>query len=108
MEDIEVRHMKINKKLYSVALVSIALFLFLIFVSSAASASQRITETRITTSGSAAYPDIYGNKIVWQDSRNGNNFHIPKHIRQEANLKGQSYRLKYIPEGSTLKLKRVE
>ncbi len=29
-------------------------------------------EKRITTSGSAYCPDIYGNRIVWTDDRNGN------------------------------------
>jgi len=54
--------METNKKLYSVALVSVALILFLIFVSSTASAasSPTITETRITTHGTASNPDIYG------------------------------------------------
>jgi beta propeller repeat protein len=28
-------------------------------------------ETQITTSGSAANPDIYGDRIVWQDDRDG-------------------------------------
>src|SRR5665647_1510057 len=64
--------MKVNKKLHSVVLVSVALILFLILVSSASSASPKITETQITTSGSASNPDISGNKIVWQDSRLGN------------------------------------
>jgi beta propeller repeat protein len=50
------------------------LVLFLIFISSAVSAAPlRFTETRITTNGSdQIYPDIYGNRIVWQDERNGN------------------------------------
>ena len=30
------------------------------------------SETRITTSGSAIYPAIYGDRIVWMDGRNGN------------------------------------
>jgi beta propeller repeat protein len=30
-------------------------------------------ETQITTTGTAYYPAIYGNKIVWYDGRNGNN-----------------------------------
>jgi beta propeller repeat protein len=30
------------------------------------------TETRISNSGSATNPSIYGNRIVWQDDRNGN------------------------------------
>jgi beta propeller repeat protein len=70
--------MKINKKLHSVALASSALVLFLILISSTAlavteqSASLTINKTRITTSGSAAYPSIYGDRIVWQDWRNGN------------------------------------
>jgi beta propeller repeat protein len=62
--------MKTNKKLYSLALVSSALILFLILVSSTASAS--ITETRITTHGMACEPQIYGDKIVWEDLRNEN------------------------------------
>jgi beta propeller repeat protein len=66
--------MKINKKLHSVVLASIIMILFLIMVSSTALAasSSVITETRITTHGTAANPDIYGDKIVWQDNRAGN------------------------------------
>jgi len=66
--------MKINKKLYSVASVLTVLILFLILVSSTASAASlsAITETRITNHGTASSPDIYGDKIVWQDNRNGN------------------------------------
>jgi beta propeller repeat protein len=36
------------------------------------SASPKITETQITNSGSASDPRIYGDRIVWQDDRNGN------------------------------------
>jgi len=67
--------MNINKKLYPTVLVLAAL-IFLIFVISTASAataqnnSPLITETQISTSGSA--PAIYGDRIVWQDDRNGN------------------------------------
>ncbi|HII92149.1 MAG TPA: PKD domain-containing protein [Methanosarcina sp.] len=66
--------MKLNKKSYSLALASAVLILCLIFVSSAASAASlsAITETRITNHGTASSPDIYGDKIVWQDNRNGN------------------------------------
>jgi len=66
--------MKINNKLYSVASVLTVLILFLILVSSTASAASpsAITETRITNHGTASNPDIYGDKIVWQDNRNGN------------------------------------
>ena len=66
--------MKVNKKSYSVTLASAVLILFLILVSSAASAASpsAITETRITNHGTASNPDIYGDKIVWQDNRNGN------------------------------------
>jgi beta propeller repeat protein len=90
--------MKTNKKLHLLALTSVAMVLFLILVSSAASASvgnetlngtspditqssitkasisaaPKITETRITTHKTASNPDIYGNTIVWQDNRNGN------------------------------------
>jgi beta propeller repeat protein len=58
------------KKLYSVASISAAVILFLILVSSTASAS--ITEKWITNHGTASSPAIYGNTIVWQDERNGN------------------------------------
>jgi len=54
----------------STALASAAVLLFLILVSSTASAS--ITETPITNHGTVAFPAIYGNNIVWQDSRSGN------------------------------------
>src|SRR5574344_1792401 len=68
------RVMRINKKLYSVTLASVSLILFLILVTSAASAaSPTVTETRITTNPSNSLnPDVYGNTIVWQDDRNGN------------------------------------
>ena len=59
------------KKLYSVASVSAAVILFLIIVSSTASAS--ITETWITNHGTAREGcDIYNNTVVWTDWRNGN------------------------------------
>jgi beta propeller repeat protein len=70
--------MKTNKKLNSVALASAALILFLILVSSTVSAateqtgSLTINKTQITTSGSTGFPSIYGDRIVWQDWRNGN------------------------------------
>jgi len=69
--------METRKKLYSIALASVTLILFLILISSTASASDvqnafsTITETKITTNGSANDPTIYDDKIVWQDSRNG-------------------------------------
>ncbi|MDR7665166.1 PKD domain-containing protein [Methanosarcina sp. Z-7115] len=78
--------MKINKKLHSLALASSALVLFLILVSSTVSAateqtaSLTINETRITTSGSAAFPAIYGDRIVWEDWRNGNRDNGPFNI----------------------------
>jgi beta propeller repeat protein len=63
-----------RKKLYSMALASVALILFLILVlSTASAASPTITETRITTNSfDSDNPVIYGNNIVWQDKRNGN------------------------------------
>ena len=66
--------MKTHKKLYSATFASVVLILFLILVSSVASAATpMITETRITTNPSNSMnPDIYGNTIVWQDDRNGN------------------------------------
>jgi beta propeller repeat protein len=63
--------MKNSEKLYSIAKSSAVAVLFLILVSSAVSAS--ITEKRITTNPSTSVnPVIYGNRIVWQDYRNGN------------------------------------
>jgi len=63
--------MKNKKRLYSIAITSAVLILFLIIVSSTASAS--ITEKQITTNPSnSKNPVIYGNKVVWQDNRNGN------------------------------------
>ncbi|HWQ48772.1 MAG TPA: PKD domain-containing protein, partial [Methanosarcina sp.] len=35
-------------------------------------AALKIPKTRITTHGTASNPDIYGDKIVWQDNRAGN------------------------------------
>jgi len=70
--------MRNNKKLNSVALSAVSLILFLSLVSSTALAatldnpSLTINETRITTSGSAEDPEIYGDTIVWQDNRSGN------------------------------------
>ncbi|HHV25128.1 MAG TPA: cell surface protein, partial [Methanosarcina sp.] len=62
------------KTLYKISLISIALVLLLVSsIASAATAesvSPMITETKITTSGSARYPAIYGDKIVWEDRRN--------------------------------------
>jgi beta propeller repeat protein len=63
--------MKAYKKLCSIAFISAILILLLVLVSSAASVSPKITNTRITTSGSAENPAIYGNKIVWSDNRSG-------------------------------------
>jgi beta propeller repeat protein len=65
--------MKNNTKLHSAALALATLILFIIIVSSTVSAaSPKITETRITTHGTAEIPAIYGNIIAWQDNRNGN------------------------------------
>jgi len=62
---------KLNKKSYLVDIASAALILFLILVSSTASAatvgqsSLSVDETRITTSGGVISRDIYNDKIVW-------------------------------------------
>jgi beta propeller repeat protein len=64
------REMRHKEKLHSIAIASVAVILFLILVSSTASAS--ITEKWITNHGTASNPAIYGNTIVWQDERNGN------------------------------------
>ena len=71
--------MRIMNKMMTVcktSLISIALALFLV-LSTASAATERcisptITETRITTSGSASYPGIYNDIIVWVDDRTGN------------------------------------
>jgi beta propeller repeat protein len=66
--------MEYKSKSFSVALTATALILFLILVPSAASAAPlTIAETQITTSGNASNADIYSNRIVWQDARNGGN-----------------------------------
>ncbi|MCO5382660.1 PKD domain-containing protein [Methanosarcina sp. Z-7115] len=41
-------------------------------VSAVDTAAPKITETQITTSGQADRPAIYGDRIVWEDWRNGN------------------------------------
>ena len=80
--------MKYKEKAYSIALASTVMIIFLIFVSSTASAAPgqegtgtttksiqsaapKITETRITTTGSASDPHIYGDRVVYEDNRNG-------------------------------------
>ena len=69
--------MKHRNKLCSIALVSISLISFLILVLYPAAAAQSsqllITETQTTANESLQeFPDIYGDRIVWQDFRNGN------------------------------------
>jgi len=61
----------------TISLISIA-FILCLFLSTASadtaeSVLPTITETRITTSGSANDPDIYNDIIAWVDYRNGNN-----------------------------------
>jgi beta propeller repeat protein len=64
--------MKEKSKSFSVALAAKALVLFLVLIPSAASAGPlTVTETQITTSGSAENPAVYGDRIVWVDGRNG-------------------------------------
>ncbi len=66
-----------EKESYPIALASVAMILFLILISSVASAyseqsaSPTITETQITANRSSSSPAIYGDKIVYQDSLNG-------------------------------------
>ncbi len=68
--------MKKIKTFYKASLLSITCVLLLVaytaLATNAESVSPTITETRITTSGSASDPDIYGDKIVFLDNRNGN------------------------------------
>ncbi|HEX3013128.1 MAG TPA: hypothetical protein VHO92_02485 [Methanobacterium sp.] len=84
--------MKTSKKIYSLALASAALVLVLILFSSMASAatekkfSPNINITQITTSGIATHPDIYSDKIVWEeDYSNGyaSNIHMYDLSKQE-------------------------
>lgn len=94
--------MESKRKLFSVALVSAATILFLILISSTALAttlenpSLTINKTRITTSGSAEYPEIYGDNIVWQDNRSGNwdiymyNISTKKEIQITTNKSAQT------------------
>jgi len=69
--------MKLNIKSCSIFLASISLVLFLILISSMASAStaqntsSTIVETRITLNGSAVSPAINGDRIVYQGYQNG-------------------------------------
>lgn len=70
--------MRNKEKLFSIALTSASLVLFLILISSVASASTvqnsqlTINETQITTNTSDQYyPNIYGDTFVWFDIGNG-------------------------------------
>ncbi|WP_292379192.1 PGF-pre-PGF domain-containing protein [Methanosarcina sp. UBA289] len=69
--------MKDKENIHPIALASITAVSFLIIVLSTASAATeqnvwpKITETRITTSGFAYSPDIYGDRIVWINKSNG-------------------------------------
>jgi beta propeller repeat protein len=66
--------MRNKKGLYLAILISTALVLLLfLFSSSASAATSNIKITKITTSGSAQGPAISGNRIVYYDSRDGNN-----------------------------------
>lgn len=68
--------MRNKEKLFSIALTSTAIVLFLILISSTASAPAvqsnpfTINETQITTNASDQYyPNIYGDTVVWFDTR---------------------------------------
>jgi len=72
--------MERKRTFHSLFLASTALVLFLILALSVVSASpaQRVagqltlTETQITTNKSSQeYPAIYGDRIVWEDNRDG-------------------------------------
>ncbi|WP_440946860.1 PGF-pre-PGF domain-containing protein [Methanosarcina sp. T3] len=72
------KNMKSKRKFHILPLASATLILFLMLISFTAStataeiASPEITETRITTDGSNHYfPAVYGNRIIWEDERNG-------------------------------------
>ena len=64
--------MKINKR--TTICLGIFLVLFMMTVGNAAAVQKEGTETQITTSTSSQLnPAIYGERIVWQDGRNGGN-----------------------------------
>ncbi|MGB9927333.1 MAG: PKD domain-containing protein [Methanosarcina sp.] len=66
--------MKNKSKSCLIGLAATVMILFLILGSSAASATPlAIAETKIANSGNASNADIYGNRIVWQDTRSGGN-----------------------------------
>jgi len=77
--------MQNNKKLYILPFIYVIAILFLIVISSTASAS--ITETKITNYGKAGSPAIYGNKIVWSDI----NTEVSKIHIYDISTKKQSY-----------------
>jgi beta propeller repeat protein len=64
--------MKVNNRLYPVIAATVVLSLFLILTSSTGSAASTISETQITTTGTADSPDIYKDRIVWEDWRDLN------------------------------------
>lgn len=82
--------MKIAKRINPIAITPVAMVLFLILISSTASAS--ITEKRITTHGKASNPTIYGSIVVWQDTRNGNSaiYALDLKNKKETLLSGKS------------------
>lgn len=64
--------MKNNEKLHLVVLVTAVVISLLVLVpSETLGKPQKTTETQVTTSGTAENPEIYGNTLVWQDTRNG-------------------------------------
>ncbi|WP_440945131.1 hypothetical protein ACSAZL_13315 [Methanosarcina sp. T3] len=61
--------MKTGNRLYSIV---VALFLLPFICATASADTAQGIETQITTNNSSqSYPDIYGERIVWQDDRNG-------------------------------------
>lgn len=82
--------MKTVKRINQVTTYSVAVILFLIFISSTASAS--FTEKRITTRGTASNPAIYDNNVVWQDARNGDSAIFASNLKskKETLLSGKS------------------
>lgn len=63
-----------KNKIFTATLALAAVILFLTVISSTASAasSPTVIEKRLTNHGTALFPALSGNKVVWQDNRNGN------------------------------------
>ena len=96
--------MKNRAQLPLIALASTFLILFPIFTSSAvpATAAQNtklfVNETLIEDAGSASYPDIYRDWVVWQENCSGNSdiylYNLSTSQKAKITASGKAYRPK--------------